>query len=110
MNLLSRAREALIRYSLRRAARHLATADADTLMAGTRERVLRIFQSAAKSVPAYRHLLEQQGVSVAKVDSLETFHRHVPEAGFPADAADAPAGHRVSAYRVALAFSMSSAW
>ena len=78
MNLLSRAREALIRRSLRRAARHLATADSETLSAGTRERVLRVFQSAAKSVPAYRRLLEQGGIAVANVDSLEAFHRQVP--------------------------------
>jgi len=32
------------------------------------------------------------------------FHRHVPAAGLPANAADAPADHHVSAYRVAPAF------
>lgn len=78
MNLLSRAREALIRSSLRRAARQLATADSETLSAGTPERVLRIFHSAAASVPAYRRLLEQEGIAAAKVDSLEAFHKQVP--------------------------------
>ena len=32
------------------------------------------------------------------------FHRRVPAAGFPANAADARAGHHVLAYRVAPAF------
>ena len=78
MNLLSRAREAFIRRGIRRAARHLATADADLLSAGAREQVLRTFQTAAVAVPAYRHLLEQNGVVASKVDSLEAFHRLVP--------------------------------
>ena len=78
MNLLSRAREALIRRSLRRAAEQLATADSEALSAGTADRVLRIFQKTARTVPAYRRLLEQEGIAACKVDSLDAFHRQVP--------------------------------
>ena len=78
MTFLSRAREALIRRSFRRIADQLAAADAETLLAGTELRVLRVFREAAKTVPKYRALLERARTSPEKIVSLEGFREHVP--------------------------------
>ncbi len=78
MDLISRAREALIRRSFRRAVQQLAAADAETLSSRTEERVLRVFQKAAKTVPAYRRLLEREDVPASAISSLEEFQRRVP--------------------------------
>lgn len=78
MNVLARAKEALIRRSFRRTARQLAEADSETLLSGMEERVLRVFRKAAKTVPAYTRLLEKEGISIAKVTSLDAFQKMAP--------------------------------
>ena len=78
MNLLLRGKEALIRRSFRKMTRELATATPDTLLTGSSAKVLSIFRHAAKTVPAYRRLLEKQGISPHSISSLERFREQVP--------------------------------
>ena len=71
------ARAAAARY-YRRLARVLERADPRSLMAAGERRAIRVFRRAARSVPAYRRLLEAKGVDPRSVRTIEDFKAWVP--------------------------------
>jgi len=69
---------ALAAWYYRRLARSLERADPRSLMAAGERRALRVFHRAARSVPAYRRLLEAKGVDPRSVRTIQDFKARVP--------------------------------
>lgn len=78
VNFFHRGKEVFVRQSLRKMARRLASASAEKLMEGATQRLLEIFQLAARSVPAYQRILAREGISPGSITSLKGFREQVP--------------------------------